>query len=466
MCDREAWINMNYKIRRVSIVLLILSLCALKAAPSAGASVHDGTTERVSIATDGTQGNGDSGWAQWEDYTQQEISADGRYVAFMSEATNLVAGDTNGFPDIFVHDRETGETIRVSVASNGAQGNAKSVIPSISAYGRYVAFESDATNLVANDTNGETDVFVHDRNTGVTTLVSVSSDEAQGNGMSYYTSISADGRYVSFSSWSSNLVSGDTNGYDDIFVRDCTLGVTERVSLASNGTQANLWSDYNHISADGRMVAFRSAAYNLVDNDTNNIMDIFVHDRLTHQTVRVSVASDGTEGNGDVDQPSISANNRFVVFASVGDNLVDADTNNTWDVFVRNLATGETERVSISGNGSEGNGWSSYGSISADGRYVAFVANASNLVPGDLNSRWDVFVHDRYTGRTTRESVAYDGSESNSGCDVASISMDERFVSFVTFSSNLVLGDTNDFMDVFVHDRGELFQSFLPLIRN
>jgi Tol biopolymer transport system component len=321
------------------------------------------------------------------------ISADGRYVAFASYASNLVPGDTNGVMDVFVHDRLTGQTTRVSVASDGTQGNGESRYPSISADGRYVAFMSYASNLVPGDTNGKADVFVHDRLTGQTTRVSVASDGTQGNGDSWgWPSISADGRYVAFESSASNLVPGDTNGRADIFVHDRLTGQTTRVSVASDGTQGNNSSVWPSISADGRYVAFMSYASNLVPGDTNGALDIFVHDRLTGQTTRVSVASDGTQGNGYSWDSSISADGRYVAFESWASNLVPGDTNGKQDIFVHDRLTGQTTRVSVASDGTEGNNNSGWPSISADGRYVAFHSDASNLVPGDTNGRADVFV--------------------------------------------------------------------------
>ena len=345
-----------------------------------------GTTERVSVPSDGTQGN---------DYSDEpSISADGRFVAFWSYATNLVPGDMNGYSDIFVHDRQTGETTRVSVASDRTEGNGGSYRPSISADGRFVAFYSYASNLVPDD-KGHDDVFVHDRQTGATTRVSVASDGTQANGHSHIPSVSADGRFVAFYSYASNLVPGDTNGTHDIFVHDRQTGETTRVSVASDGAQANSYSYVSAISADGRFVAFESYASNLVPADTNGGYDIFVHDRQTGQTTRVSVASDGAEGNQTSEQPSISAHGRFVAFRSSASNLVPGDMNGWLDVFVHDRQTGETTRVSVASDGTQGNNWSSSASISGDGRVVAFESHASNLVPGDTNGYKDVFVRDR-----------------------------------------------------------------------
>src|SRR5437016_8015596 len=269
--------------RRVLSSVTLVLLTALW-----GRSADAQTTERVSVASGGTEGNGAS--------LSSALSADGRFVAFVSAATDLVAADTNGVSDVFVHDRQTGATERVSVASGGAEGNGSSGLigfafpPALSADGRFIAFVSFATNLVAGDTNGATDVFVHDRQTGTTERVSVASGGTQSNAASLGSALSADGRFVAFQSDATNLVAGDTNGATDVFVRDRQTGMTERVSVASDGTQANNVSSYPALSADGRFVAFESDATNLVAGDTNGATDVFVHDRQTGATERVSAA--------------------------------------------------------------------------------------------------------------------------------------------------------------------------------
>ena len=339
---------------------------------------------------------------------------------------------------------------RISIANDGAQSNGHSSWPSLSADGRFVAFHSEATNLVPGDTNGYGDVFVHDRQTGVTTRVSVASDGTQGNSSSWLSSISANGRFVAFLSWASNLVPDDTNGYCDVFVHDRQTGTTTRVSVASDGTQGNGSSQACTISSDGRFVAFYSAASNLVRDDTNGFIDIFVHDRQTGGTSRVSVASDGTQSNGDSYAPSISADGRFVTFESEAFNLVPGDTNGCRDVFVHDRQTGVTTRVSVTSNGTQSTGASGTASLSADGRFVAFRSWASNLVPGDTNAYSDIFVHDRETGVTTRVSVASDGTQGSGESRRPSVSADGRFVAFLSWASNLVPDDTNGAVDVFV----------------
>ena len=454
---------MNAKVRaHFAVVITFLFCINLSVASSSVQNSPQtlvGVTELISVASDGTQGNWGSNYSS--------ISADGRYVAFSSVSSNLVAGDTNGSNDVFVHDRVTGVTTRVSVASDGMQGNGDSgdYTLSISADGRYVAFTSEASNLVVGDTYlcshpklplyNCADVFVHDRVTGETTRVSVASDGTQANSESWLSSMSADGRYVAFGSTATNLVVGDTNGSSDVFIHDLVTGETTCVSVASDGTQGNYSSGGNSISADGRYVAFISAASNLVVGDTNDTYDSFVHDRMTGETTHLSVASDGTQGNMGSWSPSISADGRYVAFTSEASNLVAGDTNGLEDIFMHDRQTGETTRVSLASDGSQANDLSRNPSISADGRFVAFSSDASNMVVGDTNGVIDVFVHDRLTGETTRLSVSSDGMQGNkaSGFTGISISVNGRYVAFDSVSTNLVVGDTNDTTDIFVRDR-------------
>jgi Tol biopolymer transport system component len=318
-------------------VYAVALLAAALAGPVAGQ-----VTERVSVDSSGTQENNAC--------RSPSISADGRYVAFYSYADNLVSGDTNGTWDVFVRDRQSGTTERVSVDSLGAQGNDFSYTPSISADGRYVAFMSKATNLVGGDTNGAWDVFVRDRQGATTERVSVDSLGSQGNGGSNVPSISADGRYVAFQSNATNLVSGDTNGSPDVFVRDRQTGTTERVSVDSGGVQGNGTSSLPSISADGRHVAFESYASNLVSGDTTWWQDVFVRDRQSGTTERVSIDSFGAQGNGFSDKPSISADGRYVAFRSDASNLVSGDTNGWHDAFVRDRCGSAATSAPFSGD--------------------------------------------------------------------------------------------------------------------
>jgi Tol biopolymer transport system component len=407
------------------------------------AQLPGGVTTRVSIASNGSQADSSSSYAV--------LSADGRYVAFTSSAANLVAGDTNGTWDVFVRDRDLSVTTRVSVASNATQGNGYASRPSLSADGQVVAFVSGATNLVPGDTNARDDIFVRDRAAGTTTRVSVATGGTEADSGSDFPALSADGRFVAFSSDATNLVAGDTNVSRDIFVRDRATDTTTRVSVATNGAQANNDSIVPALSADGRYVAFASNASNLVPDDTNNRMDIFVHDRVSGATTRVSVASNGAQANNDSIFPALSADGRLVVFQSVASNLVPNDTNAAEDVFVHDCVTGATTRVSVAPNGAQADGYSVSATISADGRFVAFASMASNLVAGDTNGTRDVFVHDRQAGAATRVNVATDGTQANYDSESPALSADGRSVAFGSNATNLVPDDSNFAADIFVH---------------
>jgi hypothetical protein len=439
--------------------IIIILLLTLIISTGCGASRVQGT-QRVSVTNDESQADKRS--------KQPSISTDGRFVAFSSEATNLVDKDLNRVLDVFVRDVVKGTTTRVSVSSTGVEGNQASYWPFISADGRYVTFTSDSDNLVDSDTNGFGDVFVHDMKTGKTELVSVTMDGKSGNDLSFWSSISSDGRYVVFMSQANNLVQSDTNESWDIFMHDRTTGVTKLISTAYDGTQANSQSEYPVISADGRYVAYASDATNLVAGDTNGYRDVFEYDRETGKTIRVSVASNGTQtDNGtQVFSISISSDGKFVAFSSLATTLVPDDSNKVWDIFVHDRDKAETTRVSVSSDGLQADAGSYGVSISANGRYVAFGSNATNLVSGDTNGVMDVFVHDRQTGQTKRVSVASDGTQGNdasgftliapNGIDFAYgplITSDGSRVTFMSNASNLVAGDTNSNQDIFINTR-------------
>jgi Ca2+-binding RTX toxin-like protein len=407
------------------------------------------TITPISFDSAGNQGNSSS--------YNPSISADGRFVAFYSEASNIVPGDTNNSYDIFVRDTLTNTTTLVSLDSAGNQGNSDSYSASISADGRFVAFSSEASNIVPGDTNNYADIFVRDRLTNTTTRVSVDSAGNQGNRDSYSPSISADGRFVAFYSESSNIVPGDTDENGDIFVRDRLTNTTTPVSVNSAGNQTFSESNFPSISADGRFVAFESFASDLVPGDINYdtetaVRDIFVRDRLTNTTTRVSVDSAGNQAYRSSGSASISADGRFVAFSSFDSNIVPGDTNSSQDVFVRDTLTNTTTRVSVNSAGNQGNSESGSPSISADGRFVAFTSRASNIVPGDTNNSYDLFVRDTLTNTTTRVSVDSAGNQGNFESGSPSISADGRFVAFSSRASNIVPGQTNNTQNIFVAD--------------
>ncbi len=401
---------------------------------------------RIDVGPAGLQGNNTSFFPH--------ISDDGRYVVFSSYSTNIVPGDTNIASDIFVRDLHLGTTTRVDVSSLGAQSQAHedSYLPDISGDGRYVVFESLASNLVPGDTNGVLDIFVRDMQTGQLTRVSVDSSGAQSNDHSFLPMISDDGRWVTFQSQATNLVPGDTNGVIDIFLHDLQTGATTRVSVDSAGVQANGACGNESISGDGRLVAFESTATNLVPGDTNGVFDCFLHDNLTGATTRVSVDSTGAQGDADSNFPYVSKSGKLLAFVSLADNLVPNDANTVRDQFLRDLTTGQVTMISVDSAGNHGDGECLHSAISEDDQWVAFDSAATNLVPGDTNGWSDVFLHNLATGATTRISTSTGGAQADFLVVNPAISADARYVVFMTGADNLVTGDTNNAEDIFVHE--------------
>lgn len=328
-----------------------------------------------------------------------------------------------------------------SVSTQGVLANEATQNPSISDDGRYVVFDSQATNLVASDTNDASDVFLHDTRTGETTRISVNDDGVEANGDSDTPTISSDGRFIAFDSRATNLVPGDTNASWDIFVHDRDTGKTIRVSVASAGTQGETGSKAGIVSGGGNCVAFSSYSNNLVPDDNNDEGDIFVHQIDSGITTRVTVSSSGVESNGYTTFYDISADCRNVVFSSFATNLVQDDTNETADVFLHNLETGATTRASVSGSGIEGNDYSNYPSISPDGRFVAFNSAATNLVVGDTNAASDVFIRDTLEKTTILASSTAADALRNAG---------SKYVVFESAASNITTSGTGDKMKIFV----------------
>lgn len=404
------------------------------------------STIRINVDSSGNESNERS-------YSPQ-TSTDGRWVVFTSAASNLVPNDTNGMVDVFLHDRKSGNTRRVSVASNGSQGNERSFVRSVSANGRWVAFASYASNLVPGDTNGVLDIFVHDRVTLATERVSVADDGSQSNGISEDASLSGDGRRVAFRSIADNLVPGDSNEREDVFIRDRISGRTLRASVASGGGEADGDSRAPSLNSSGNLVAFQSRARNLVAGDTNLASDIFVHNLISSTTVRVSLADGGGEADDNSTAPSLSGNGQRVAFVSSAGNLVADDFNARADVFVRDRPQGKTQRASVHSNGSEANGDSSGAVISADGRRVAFESTASSLVDDDSNGALDVFLHDLAAATTVRVSVDSTGQQANNLSEWPGVDQGGRRIAFHSVANNLVADDTNRTRDIFLHDRG------------
>lgn len=374
------------------------------------------------------------------------ISDDGRFVAVESNATNLVPNDFNGQTDTFIYDRLNQTVELISVAPDGTQANGSSSSGNLSGNGQYLTFASFASNLVSNDLNNQRDIFVYNRLDKSIELVSVASNGTQGNGLSLFSTISDDGRYVAYESAADNLVTGDTNGLGDIFIRDRIDSTTKRINVANNGTQANGASHLDSLSGDGRYVSFTSAADNLVEGDTNGKSDIFVYDRINSTTERISVAGDGIQGNGDSISSSISSDGRYVSFTSIADNLVAGDTNGKSDIFVYDRIDSTIERVSLANDNTQSNGNSKDASISDDGRYVAFLSEGNNLVANDNTAQFEIFVRDRLEQTTIQIG----------GDSFPTLSGDGQNILFNSSLNTLVANDTNDTGDVFVVTQNDL----------
>ncbi|MCL4275952.1 MAG: PD40 domain-containing protein [Anaerolineales bacterium] len=370
-----------------------------------------------------------------------QISANGNIVVFDSDSSNLVPDDTNGHTDVFLRNLAGGTTVRVSLNATGEQGDSGSGGPSVSADGRFVAFESDAGNLVEGDTNGYMDIFVKDMQTGGVKRVSVASGGAEANENSSYPSISGDGRYVVFTSEASNLVPDDTNGAVDVFIHDLQTGVTSGVS-----TLGNIGSHDASISLDGRYVVFTSSATNLVADDTNGRTDVFVYAVQTGGITRASLNASGVQADKGATEPSISGDGRYVTFSSASENLMTTPTEGFTYVYVRDQVTGAVAVVSFK------DGYPMYGTsdssvISADGRYIIFSYDDR----GDgMPDRW-LYIHDR-AAQTTQMAVSAKPADYTGDPILPSISRDGRFVAFASSASVFVPGDTNGVRDIFVKE--------------
>jgi Tol biopolymer transport system component len=422
---------------RVAVLPALLAGMAMTGMSVASAGPR-ASIERVSVGASGREASLGEKFPE-----RPDVSTHGRYATFVSLSPDLVPGDTNMTGDVFIRDRRAGTTRRVSVGAGGRQANDSSGEATLSDHGRTVAFTSGASNLAGPDRNETVDVFVRDLKAGRTVLASVGVDGRAGNGPSFLPNLSANGRYVAFQSSASNLVPGDANGVEDAFVRDLGSGRTERVSvlgknqgLVAAGVEPRLSATGRYvlflamnsdedsslfvrdraagrtrkvriggpgitlaswtISGNGRYVAFTTDA-SLAADDTNGEFDAYRHDLTTGATERVSVGSAGQQGNSASNTVDLSRNGRIVVFSSSASNLVRGDTNGVVDVFRRDLNSRTTRRVSVGIAGQQANGDSAFSrdlAVSADGRHVVFGSFASNLIPNDRNDQPDIFVHD------------------------------------------------------------------------
>jgi Tol biopolymer transport system component len=407
-------------------------------------------TTRASSTPGGAAGNAASRHA--------DLSFDGRFVAFESAAADLVPLDGNGTWDIFVRDRVLLSTERASTGPLGLEADGPSFGPALSDDGRFVAFESDASNLVFGDT-GYRDVFLHDRLAGATVRISMASGGQQPNGDSRDVRIDPTGRFVLFRSAASNLVPGDTNGFDDVFLYDHFFGSIERVSISTAGAEGDGPSFPASLSSGAGRVAFWSDSSTLVRGDTNHMTDVFVRDRVLGTTERVSLGPPtpaepaGAELSGFSREGDLTADGSEIAYASTAAGVVPEDTNGADDVFVRELATGTTTLLDKTSLGVLGSGNSYHPRLSADGRFCAFESFDAGLTP--MPNAWgpDIYVTDRATGFTAQVSLASSGATDHVMSIFPALSGDGHSVAFHSVAAQLVTPDANKVDDVFVHER-------------
>ena len=450
---------------RLSPAVLAVTLCvgAVCGVPAARAGQ---SLERVSVpdpSTGQVQGNA----------TSEEVSVtpDGRYVAFSSLASNLVPGDTNARKDVFVRDRVAGTTERVSLPDPvtmpaQSQGDGHGSWSGMSDDGCRVVFVSYSANLVPGDLNSDRDVFVRDRCSTPKRTLRVSVPATSGTnpfcilGPSPLAYISGDGRYVSFASYATNLVPGCTQWFmSHVYLRDLQTGTTELVDRSPAGAVSSRWSWGGNLSADGRFVTFSSLGANLVAGDSNGQADVFLRDRQNNTVEIVNRSSSGQQANAEsVSSFSgksrvITPDGRYLVFRSLASNLVAGDTNAKWDVFVRDRQAATTERASTTDSGAQANAGNEAAQISADGRYVSFQSQATNLDVRDADTAWDVYVKDRQSGDVDLVSVNEAGQSTNDWVDDPAMSPDGRYVVWADYGTNLIPGDTNGAGDALFADR-------------
>jgi Tol biopolymer transport system component len=427
-----------------ALALAAAFMVACSAFPMASAQ----TVELVSVAADGTPADGPC--------SAPSLSADGNLVVFESLADNLVPGDTNGKRDIFLRDRVAQTTRRISVDSSGAEANGDSFNPEVSGDGRFVVFRSFASNLTSWGAGGHSHIFVHELATGVTTHESRSAT-AIGDGDSVEPHLSADGRFVVFASLAKNLVTGDTNNYSDVFLRDRIADSIVRVSVEPNGKQGVYASIYPSISGNGSHVAFATPLAYGDPNDTVDHMDVVIRDLATGTYTSVSVATYGTYGNDDSIKPVVSNDGTRVLFLSKASNFIPGDTAyRSEDAFVRDLVAGTTSAVNVDSDGrffdEQSNAHLWHATLSSDGRCAAF-DTILPILPDDAWDGIDVYLRDLETPLTTRQSLAFDLSPGDGDSTEGALDFDGSSVAFASLATNLVPGGTDGQKLIFVRDR-------------
>lgn len=433
-------------VHQTTLGIVLVALLLVSAGVPAAAYVPPGTVQRVSATEDVT---GKSAGA-----TPGAISGDGSTVAYSATAA-LVASDTNGATDVYVRDLGTGALERVSVASGGGPADAASGRPSLSRDGRFVAFDSDASNLVPGDTNGVKDVFVHDRVTGTTVRASVTSGGGEASGASTNPSLSDDGQVVSFQSTAEDLVATDANDAPDVFVRDLAAGTTEIATVSTEGVQGsvNVNSQYSSLSGNGRFVVFVGRfPFAAGAGERNPFDDVYVRDRALGVTELASVASDGGPANGNCFYPSISSDGRYVAFGSFATNLVPHDMRGPAGAYVRDRLAGTTERITTP-DGAELDNVLGVPRLSGDGRSVTGNVLATNFGPADDNDTTDVYVVDLVDRTVELVSATPAGVAGNAFSHSPDISDDGRRIAFFSAATDLVRDGVTG-SHLYVRDRG------------
>jgi hypothetical protein len=400
----------------------------------------------ASTSSGNTKGNADS--------FQTVVSGDGSYVGFYSMATNLDPLDADAGFDVYVKDLVAGILILASRSDAGVKGNGESLRVALASDGLTAAFESEADNLSPNDNDTSSDIFVKDLSTGNTSLASWTPFFVKGNGNSslFFTSLSGDGTTIAFESAATNLDPLDDDSASDIYVQDLSTGDVRLISTSDGGNKGNGFSFTPSIAEDGNTVAFVSASTNLDPSDTDSIPDVYVKDLVTGDISLASTSDSEVKADGESGSPVLPADGSFVAFASEATNLDPADTDSFTDIFVKNLVTGDLTLASTSSNGVKGNSDSFQPTLSEDATQVAFASQATNLDPSDTDGFGDVYVKDLSVGGLTLASTSDLGIKGNGQSEVPSISADGSRVAFSSEATNLDPSDADPFADVYVKD--------------
>lgn len=438
----------------IALPVAVLVAVIASAAPASGAAPTPspagaigtdqavGTTRLVSLRYDGSQTT--------EQNVAPSFSDNARYVAYTTEDRFLTGPDKTPCCQAVRYDRKMKQTEVISLNRKGNPAKGGGNEPVLSADGTILTFWSSSKRLVRRDHNDAPDVFVRDLTTGKTTLVSRTPDGTSGNGDSRIASISADGRYVTFDSDASNLVAGDNNQITDIFLYDAKTKKVTLVSRGLDGKTAKGQSLQSEISADGSHVVYSSSAENIVKGDSNHAEDVFAYDVAAGTTQLISVAEDGTQGDGGSFNPSVSGDGLFVTFWSFATNFSSSDDNQQGDVFVRTTDSPKITLVSHTPDGQSGDNESDDPAIATDGRSIAFQSAASDLDPADTNGFTDIYRYDIDSGAVTLVSATPAGGPPNDSSFLPALSGDGGYVTFESVASDLVSRDTNGVSDVFV----------------